>query len=215
MKRIETLFHKLRMPHYARIILITAILVISFCLGGTFAWLNSSDSITNEIGIMQFIFSHQIEEDFASPDPNSYLVEGNIVPKANWVNNDGDIALFARVKVFPVMTTPDGLVHLEAQFGKQLAYMGLDSVHWKDGGDGYFYYLDKLMPGDSSPPLFEQVKLNQDVVKTSDAVLSVTLISETVETNKWHYREAWWGSDAEINSGPLGVIDSTLRALAQ
>jgi hypothetical protein len=203
----------MRQKHYVMIIAAAVLLSAAFVVQNTFAWMLSSDSRNNQIGIMQFLFSHKLEENFTEPAPGSYIKGGDAVTKKNWVKNDGDIAAFVRVKVFPVLTAPDGKAHMEAQFEKQLYYVGLNTTEWKDGSDGYFYYLGCLTPGTSTPPLFEKVELDEDVVTYSDAVLTVTLISETVETSKWFYRQAWWNTDT-APGGALAAIDIALSALA-
>ena len=214
---MNRIFNRLRKPRAGRYAVIASIAVavlaaLAFLPADTLAWMASSDSKTNEVSIMQYVFSQQLKETFEKPGA---LAGGDAVAKTNWVKNNGDIPSFVRVKVFPVLTAPDGATHLEAQFGKQLYYVGLNTANWKDGGDGCFYYTGKLAPGASTQPLFEKVRLDQDVVTDSDAVLTVTIIAETVETRKWHYRQAWWGGSAEINSGLLGEIDQALRVLAQ
>ena len=213
MNRIVQILRRPRVKRRAAIAAIAAAVLLALVsvTASTLAWMASSDSKTNEVSIMQYVFSRQLMEVFAPP---AALAGGDTVTKTNWVKNDGDIPSFVRVKVFPVLTAPDGATHLEAQFGKQLHYVNLNTANWKDGGDGCFYYMGRLAPGASTQPLFEQVRLDQSIVTDTSAVLNVTLIAETVETGPWHYREAWWGSGAEINSGPLGEVDQALRGLA-
>ncbi|MCL2300519.1 MAG: hypothetical protein FWC27_10295 [Firmicutes bacterium] len=187
-----------------------AVLSAGFAVRGTLAWLNHSDSKSNGIGIMQYMFSNHIREDFEPPAAGTSLTGGQEVKKESWVANDGDIPAFVRVKVFPVLTSPDGLLHFEAQFGKQLRFAGL-SADWMYGGDGYYYYLGVVPPGETTPPLFEKIELDEDVVTYSDAVLTVTLIAETVETRKWHYRDAWWENTV---AGSRTAVDSVLSAFA-
>jgi hypothetical protein len=203
----------MRKKHYVMIIAAAVLLSAAFVVQSTFAWMLSSDSRNNQIGIMQFLFSHKIEENFTEPASGSYIRGGDTITKKNWVKNDGDIASFVRVKVFPVLTAPDGKAHMEAQFGNQLYYVNLNTVNWADGGDGYFYYLGNLAPGASTQPLFEKIELDEDVVTYSDAMLTVSLISETVETSKWFYRQAWWNTGT-APGGQLAAVDSALSALA-
>ncbi|MCL2107354.1 MAG: hypothetical protein FWH26_09920 [Oscillospiraceae bacterium] len=214
---MNRIFLILRNPRARRDAVIAAVamavsLALVFLPADTLAWMASSDSKTNELSVMQYVFSQQLTEIFEQPGA---LVGGDAVTKINWVKNDGDIPFFVRVKVFPVLLAPDGATHLEARFGKQLHYVNLNTANWKDGGDGCFYYTGKLAPGASTQPLFEKIRLDQEIVTDSDAVLTVTLIAETVETRQWHYRQAWWGSGDEVNGGPLGEVDQALRVLAQ
>jgi hypothetical protein len=180
-----------------------------FSAQGTLAWLNHSDSRDNEVGVIQYIFSHQVQEDFTPPGPGEKLTAGEMLEKKSWVANDGDIPAFVRVKVFPVLTAPDGLLHCEARFGAQLRYVDLRTADWMDGGDGWFYYRGVVEPGESTEPLFEDIELDQDIVADSDAVLTITIIAEAVETGKYNggteyrYKEAWW--DNAVAGGRASV----------
>jgi len=200
-----------------------AVLSIGFGVQGTLAWLNHSDSRDNEVGIMQYIFSSRIQEDFTPPASGTSLVGGETVGKENWVANGGDIPAFVRVRVFPVLTSnpasqdPGKTLHFEAQFGKQLHYVGLNTRDWMDGGDGWFYYRKVLPPRGRTETLFEKVALDKDIVTYSDAVLTVTLIAETVETRKYgsgtkfYYKEAWWGNSV---TGGRAAVAAILDPLA-
>jgi len=204
-----------------------AMLSAGFSIQGTLAWLNHSDSRNNRVGIMQYIFSQRIQEEFTPPAPGTSLIGGEEVDKKSWVTNNGDIPAFVRVKVFPVLTSkpdplqPGKLLYFEAQFGKQLEFVGLNTTDWMDGGDGWYYYLHVLPPDDGvtqlhrTAPLFEKVKLDTDVVTYASAELTVTLIAETVEprkyvvaeTTKYHYRDAWWDNNAGVGSrSAVGII---------
>jgi len=217
---------KVRMKYIVVFLAAAALLSAGFAMQGTLAWLTHTDSRNNRMGMMQYMFSHRIQEDFTPPAAGTSLIGGEEVDKKSWVANDGDIPAFVRVKVFPVLTSkpdasrPGKLLYFEAQFGKQLAFVGLNTTDWMDGGDGWFYYLHVLPPDDGATqlhktaPLFEKVKLDTNVVTYASADLTVTLIAETVETRKYvdtgttkyHYREAWWDNTGIGSRAAVGVI---------
>jgi len=198
---------------------LAAALSAAFTIQGTLAWLSHEDSKNNRLGIMQYIFSQKIKEEFVPP---ASLTGGTQVEKRSWVENDGDVPFFVRVKVFPVLSSPDSPQHFEAQFGKQLRFVGLnvglDETNWMDGGDGWFYYYGVVPPGGQTEPLFEKVELDGSVDAYPGAQLTVTLIAETVEIRKFgggtrfHYKEAWWGNATAIGNRP--AIAAVLDPLA-
>ena len=217
-KRGKHILRKTRMMRSViALAVLAAVLSATFAIQGTLAWLNHSDSINNQMGIMQYIFSQTIEEDFTPPGPGVKFLGGESIEKKSWVTNNGDIPVFVRVKVFPVLIAPDGPLHFEAQFGKQLHFVDL-GADWMDGGDGYYYYLGLVPPGGSTEPLFEQIELDEDIVTYADAELTVTLIAETVETRKYdggtkyHYRDAWW--DNAVGIGDRTAVAAALDPLA-
>jgi hypothetical protein len=187
-------------------------------MGATSAWLFSTDLRENEIGVRKLFFDTRLIEDFDAPTGSAPAESGKTVAKEAWVRNDGDIPAFVRVMVFPTLRAADGKTFLDAHFGAELSFIGLDTSQWKDGGDGWFYYLGVLQPGQSTPSLFEAVTLDPGIENNAypHAALTVTLLCETVETGKWHYRQAWWNNPGGTGlTGSLALVDGALSALAR
>lgn len=199
---------------------ITAVLSAAFAIQDTLAWLNHSDSKNNGLEIMPYIFSHQIQEEDTPFAPGTKLGGGEIILKKSWVTNDGDIPAFVRAKVFPVLAETDGPLHFEAQLGsgKQLNFVKFNGAKWMDGGDGWFYYRGVLKPGKSTEPLFEDIKLDEDAAAACEAALTITIVSEAVETRKYlagtkyYYKEAWW--DNAVGVGNRAAVALELDLLA-
>lgn len=190
----------------------SVVFAIVIVTGATFAWFVSSDKRQNEIEIMQYAFDVKLVENFAMPGE---VKKGDTVTKEAKVKNTGDISMFVRVMVFPTLVASDGKTLLEAQLNNQLVLEDLDTNDWKDGGDGYFYYLKELGPGAETPELFKSVKINDNTGGNyEDSRLTITLMAESVETGKWYYRDAWWES-AMPSAGPLKDVDDLLKTFAK
>ena len=166
------------------------------------------------MGVMQYRLDAGLIED----PPNPALTRrGALISNQSDVENTGDIPVFVRVMAFPTLVAADGLTLLEMQLGDQLQLStmgapGALGARWADGGDGYYYYLDLLAPGETTgDPLFDEVKLSADIAGTqTGAKLNLALVVESVDGTDDFYRGAWWGG-AIPAGGPLKDVDDALQ----
>lgn len=206
---IKAALRRIKRP---RLFAVCASLVFALLLvmGATFAWLVSSDSAKNEMGIMQYQFGAFLDEIFTPPGSP---IGGNTVPKQVNVENPRDIPAFVRVMVFPTLVADDGVTLVEMQIGTQVI-LGTLGGGWVDGGDGYYYCCEWLAPGGTTTePLFEDVKLHDNIVGSfPDAKLNIALILESIDATGSHYRNAWWGGIVPTTGTPLSIVDTALQA---
>jgi hypothetical protein len=219
MKQNKT--RRISIPLLTAIAVIIIVSAAAILMELTSAGLFGKDMRENIIGIKQLIFSARLEENFSAPTAADPAAPGETISKEPWLLNDGSIDAFARVRVFPTLVAADGQTLLEARVGTQLTLVGLNTAKWKDGGDGWYYYIEKIAPQTKTEALFRSVTLAGNISDNySGAKLTVTLIYEAVETGKWHYRTAWWNNtntDAGSTTlnGALAGIDDALRVIAQ
>ena len=176
---------------------------IVILLGSTFAWFTQADKVTNPLETQEQNFDFEIEEIF---DPPGEVDPGEEIEKIVDVKNVGDVAGFTRVLILTEIISADGVL-LPAIPGTTFELDlnitedgGADGKIWADGGDGYYYYLGKLEPGEtSSEHLFTSVTLADTVANGGtlgeediDAKMKIEVKVEAVELRKWKYREAWW-----------------------
>lgn len=116
------------------------------------------------------------EEEFPTPTP---VPPGESVVKKVRIKNTGPVPCYIRASLL----VSEGTVTLE----------GMDTEHWADGKDGYYYYKDVVQPGGSTEELFTAVSVGQAPV--GDTV-TVTVYEESVQA--FHgsgayktYKEAW------------------------
>lgn len=187
--------------------LFSIVFAVIVLLGSVWAWFTGTDSVWNKLRVRQYDFRVDLVDVFTPPD---VPVKPNLpIPKKVSAANTGLLPGFVRVMAFPVITASDGVTPLNAEMGKQVL-ADLNTKKWKDGGDGYYYYLDILQPGEETEPLFNEVRvLNELGAEYNNAQLMIEVKSEAVGIAKWEYRVGWWGSEAEP-SGVLYEIDSIL-----
>lgn len=143
-------------------ILLSLLLVVVIAVGGTLAYLMATDNpLRNTFALAE------VETNVEEPESGT---EGDKTPK---VTNTGKSPVYVRARV--VISGGDaGVVQDKITF----TY----STHWVEGGDGFYYY-DGILPanqGDASttPPLFEGVKVDNEVPK--EAEFSVDVYQESV-----------------------------------
>lgn len=133
------------------------------------------------------------------------------VQKEVKIKNVGSNPQFVRVMVHPTIEHADGTI-MPSTIGKVI-HLDISS-DWQAGGDGYYYYKDKLAAGAETPELFNTVKLDSGLsADYKDAFLEIQLKVEAVGTTKHTYRDTWWGG-VNPTSGDLGTINTLLTSKA-
>jgi hypothetical protein len=193
------------------LLVFSLLLAVIITLGSTLAWFVSSDKIKNPFATPPTLFEFEVVDIFEPPvvPPGP----GTDYEKIVGAKNVGDLPGFVRLQVTLQLIAPDNTV-LDAS--DIVSIKDLNTTNWKDGGDGWYYYLDKLDAGQTTPYLFTQVHfanvnpadLAEDI---TGAHLTIDVKMEHVETAKWKYRETWWGlSTTGPAAGPLKDIDDAL-----
>lgn len=209
--QLQIFFRKLRIKIQEKgtsrksTLIILAVVLVTL---STFAWFTTSDSMQNKFKSGNPLFDVALVDDFTSPNELTPETEINKVVAAK---NTETIDAFVRMMVFPA-ALKDG-EPFEVQLEDYVQLIGLDTSKWKDGKDGYFYYLDKLAPGETSSNLFEKVKLiipNDQKDNYKDVTFDIVAKTEAIHTKKYDYRISWWGTDDPQTAEPLKTIDETL-----
>jgi len=195
------------------------LLAVLLLLGSTLAWFTAADAVLNPIRRKELAKNFEVVEVDVFPPDQDY---GEDVVKRVGAQNVGELPAFVRVLVLPVFIAQDGSL-LPAMLGKagdpgvnvivtdfNLATWNTATNQWEGGdwalgGDGYYYYLNRLEPetstdvADLDKNLFNQLQLVMPMpAGYGDATLVIEIKCEAVEP--LNYREAWWGMDA--NAAP-------------
>jgi hypothetical protein len=146
------------------------------------------------------------------PPPSEAVAPGRaLIDMRICAVNNGTESAFVRLSVSPHITSRDGVTPLSAQFDAQLLATS-DETCWRAGGDGWYYYLDILPPGQQTPPLFTGVKLANNLGDLyREAVCQVGVVCEAVGTRTWAYRVGWWGSEQAPSAPSAAEIDGILQ----
>lgn len=147
----------------------------------------------------------------------SDITKDQRVEKKVRIQNTGTINQFVRVLIVPeVRSIVAGDIAnkqvLSLVVGTDLTLEGLDDTVWKDGGDGYYYYIKEAVePNQFTDNLFDAIKLSDSISNHyHNAEFSLSLKVETINCNQLAYRQAWWQGTTPT-SGPLQVIDGALQ----
>lgn len=152
----------------------------------------------------------KIDEIFTEP---TTISPNKPVEKKVFITNTGTVNQFVRVMLHPeIRIESNGTTRLlPSKIGNELV-LDLNTVNWKLGEDGYYYYLNTLKPGKSnaSENLFTQVKLKSGLGQEyQQAIFSLLIKVEAINCGKYAYRDAWW-QGITPTSGALKIIDQQL-----
>jgi len=213
---------KTKLVFFSACVLTALVLIVT----QTYAWFTAEDEkvnqfITDKI-VVKYEFDSKLFDDF-DPDP-----DGDVYTKRVGAVVSGNRDSFVRLLVIPTFVDDSDPnlppIVLPAVFGTHIILDDGDynTTNWAYGGDGYYYYLGVLKPGDSTDDmgqnLFNTVKLADNLPpEYENAHLVIEVKCEASGTEKWDYRAGWWGSEAAIsdNTSPLYNIDATLALLAK
>lgn len=122
------------------------------------------------------------------------------------IKNDGETNQYVRVMVLPVYTNNDGV---QEELKLATLIQDLNIADWKDGGDGYFYYLKKLQPEKQTTALFSKIKVP---ATQSEGKLTLYVKAEAITSGGNQYRKAFWNAASVQTAEPLLTIDQTYDA---
>jgi hypothetical protein len=226
-------WQKFAMPAVCCIALLTMLTV-----AGSVAWFTAHDRIVNQSKMPQQAVSvtgggavengtttapHPTYPDFDAElvdvfTPPATLAPSVSIEKRVGAQNNKTIPAFVRLIVLPSIVMADGKTVLPAKLGEQVLITDLNTTDWRAGGDGFYYYLHMLQPGESTDVidknLFNHVQLAAGLPADYDgALLKIEVKCEAVRAYKWDYRQYWWDSASAPVANPLQGIDTALAAL--
>lgn len=152
-------------------IMIACLIVLTASFGITYAYLISSDSEINEFVVGENTI--KVVEEF---DPPEKLEPGTKFVKKPQVQNTGNLPCFVRMRA-------DFSDSTAKEFCKPLDISDKWEFH---EDDGYYYYKELLLPGDTTTALFEQVEIKTETegVSPSDMIdFDILIYAESCQYN--------------------------------
>ncbi len=160
------------------IIALAAILLAA--AGGSIAYFTTQATASNMItaGNVRMTLHDETADGQAFPqDGLSVLMPGDIADKIVYVENTGDHAFYARIKLNCYAKSPDG----SALSFDQIA-LNIDTTNWQLGSDGWYYYGSAVETGAQTKPLFTEVTLLPDTDNAyMDAKVSIGVVAQAVQ----------------------------------
>lgn len=133
-------------------------------IGGSFAYFTSTLKTDNKLTTDKF--GAETIEEF---NPGGELIPGAVIKKSVGVTNTGDYSLVARIKYDETWTRKGEDVAYQTNTSTSenggnytVVDKKLNLADWTYGGDGYYYYLQKLESGANSPEFLSSVSMKAD-----------------------------------------------------
>ncbi len=200
----------IRSPFY----LVAMVGCLLLLIGGgyfVYAAMTAQDRKENDFQVGQV--ETQLLEDF---DGITEIELDQSIEKEVLIKNTGTIKQFVRVMILPEVRAPiagdTNKQVLPLIIGKDLLLENMATSDWKDGGDGYYYYIKEAVePKKTTSKLFESIKLSNSLAKQYDETsFSIYLKVETVNCAEFAYRDAWWHGNTPTDQ-PLKAVEDVLK----
>ncbi|MGL4973287.1 MAG: hypothetical protein ACRC6H_09105 [Culicoidibacterales bacterium] len=157
----------------------------------TFSYLISQDDITNNFsnGAVEI----EIEEIFTTPE----VWDGSAYQKIVQIKNLGTKHSLIRVAIVPRWENSDGTPFAGDTSLLEIAFANQDAIPgWKAGGDGYYYYTDKVDTNALTNQIVTNVTFLPEIdplilARYRDKVLIVEVKAEAVVANSEAYQNVW------------------------
>lgn len=148
---------------------LAACLIAGISGTGVFAWLTDTKDAEN---IMRFVQNKvHIEEEF---DPPSDPKPGDVIVKKPSIVNDSVIPVFVRARV--CFTDSDA----QAQCEPLIIRDG-----WSLEKDGYYYYGEKIGPGEGTEDIFDNIVIKSSVKKEDLIPFDILVYGEAVQARNY------------------------------
>ncbi len=162
--------------------------VATAAISGVVAYLNDSSAPiknTFEMGVI----GTEIEEDF------DYEKKENVK-----FSNNGDVPVYIRATYVASWKTDEGEIAAETpNFTKTLG----TSENWVQGGDGFYYYIVPVEPGDSTDVLIKEISTSETKEGYS---FDVVVLSQAIQAEPDEaVLEAWASGVSAVSSGKLTI----------
>ena len=155
-------------------VIISLIVTIATC--GIYAYLTSSDSITNILTIGDNNTS--IEETFTPPES---IKPGDTIKKEVMVKNNGSMPCYVWVSLL-----------ISNKNISDKIILNLNTTDWEQKADGYYYYKKVLPVGNTTTKLLSSVAIPSSVSVSEIGDFDIIVYSESVQQgNNNNYSDAW------------------------
>ena len=157
-----------------------ALLIAGISTGAAYAYLTAQESVENRLTAASTDI--EITEQF---DPPAELNPGTVIPKKVAVTSHSSTDCYVRVLVeFSSWKAQQFCEDLEILDG------------WEKADDGYYYWKEKVKPGETTGQLFSQVKIRSDAAKEDLEKFEILVYAEAVSCGDDSMQEAWEKMDS-------------------
>lgn len=163
---------------------VLALLVVCLAIiaTGTLAYYTAQETAYNVITTGTLSMDLHDETTGGKPFPEEGIkgvMPGRVVDKVVYVENDGDVSFWTRIKLVKKITASDGNTE-RLNFNK--ITLDLNTADWTEH-DGYYYYNKPLNPGEETAKLFNKVTFSKSLGNAyMDARVEINVIAQAVQS---------------------------------
>lgn len=163
---------------------VLALLVVCLAIiaTGTLAYYTAQETAYNVITTGTLSMDLHDETTGGKPFPEEGIkgvMPGRVVDKVVYVENDGDVAFWTRIRLEKKITASDGNTE-RLNFNK--ITLDLNTADWTEH-DGYYYYNKPLKPGEETAKLFNKVSFSKSLGNAyMDARVEINVIAQAVQS---------------------------------
>ena len=163
-----------------KLLIVLAILFVGLALVAgsvTYAYLTSNDSIENKFTVGKNDI--KINEEF---DPPESIEPGDKIRKKVSATNIGNTPAYVRAKV----------LFSDGDMKKNCEDLDIGNNWVYNSNDNYYYYTEKVEPGDDTTPLITDIKIKDTADEEDLKTFDVTVYMESITNEDANsYSEAW------------------------
>lgn len=162
--------------------------VLAICIAtlaaGTLAYFTSEGKAHNVIttGGVDIEVREWANDDKTEPfEDLTGVMPGTSAIKIAEVANTGASEAWIRVRVEKDIRLSE--IEAEVEIDPDVVALDIDTVHWTDGGDGYYYYNEPVKPGEVTAPVFTTVTFAPQMGNEfQNAAATVDILAQAVQT---------------------------------
>lgn len=126
---------------------------------GTLAYFTAEETAQNVItmGALKMDLVELDEKDEPWEDVEN-IVPGMEVTKKAYVENNGSVDFYTRVKITKTFVPAQG-----EELDTYLVRLDINEKYWELGNDGFYYYKKPVAPGEETKPLFTTVTFSTEM----------------------------------------------------
>lgn len=163
---------------------VLALLVVCLAIiaTGTLAYYTAQETAYNVITTGTLNMDLHDETTGGKPFPDTGIngvMPGRVVDKVVYVENDGDVTFWTRIKLDKTIVDANGDTD---RLNFNHITLNLNTTDWTEH-DGYYYYNKPLKPGEKTEKLFTKVTFGTDLGNAyMNATVKISVVAQAVQS---------------------------------
>lgn len=155
------------------IVLLACCLLVGITGSAAYAYLIDKKEVVNQMSVLEN--TTHIEEEFETPDD---VKPGQVIKKKPRIVNDSAIPVYTRAQVV-----------FSSLQGEEQCHPLVITDSWKKREDGYYYYQKKILPGQCTSTIFDNIVIKNTIKKEDLVSFDILVYEESVQAEGFYSPE--------------------------